>query len=90
MLDFVFIVDTLSQEMDESDDGTKYWVPRVDVEMIPKVGDFFATAELAEVFYKKYAQMGGFDVRLSNKKYNRKGVLTNRYYVCSKEGIPAT
>ncbi|XP_024990577.1 protein FAR1-RELATED SEQUENCE 5-like [Cynara cardunculus var. scolymus] len=38
--------------------------------------------------YRKYANEAGFDVRLSNKKINKKGCITSRFYVCSKEGRP--
>ena len=54
----------------------------------PEVGDHFDSIELAEKYYRRYAELGGFDIRISNKKENTDGKITSRYYVCSKQGKP--
>ncbi|KAJ9538644.1 hypothetical protein OSB04_031377 [Centaurea solstitialis] len=51
-------------------------------------GDYFESVEKAEDFYREYAERGGFDVRVSTKKTNRIGLLTSRYWFCSREGLP--
>ncbi|XP_024966005.1 protein FAR1-RELATED SEQUENCE 5-like [Cynara cardunculus var. scolymus] len=76
------------QDMGETSDGSKYWFPSVDVKYKPKVGDSFESVESAEKMYRKYANEAGFDIRLSNKKINKLGRITSRFYVCSKEGRP--
>ncbi|KVI11002.1 FAR1 DNA binding domain-containing protein, partial [Cynara cardunculus var. scolymus] len=77
-----------SEDMGETSDGSKYWFPSVDVKYKPKVGDSFESVESAEKMYRKYANEAGFDIRLSNKKINKLGRITSRFYVCSKEGRP--
>ncbi|XP_024989154.1 protein FAR1-RELATED SEQUENCE 5-like [Cynara cardunculus var. scolymus] len=76
------------QDMGETFDGSKYWFPSVDVKYKPKVGDSFKSVESTEKMFRKYAKEAGFDVRLSNKKINKLGRITSRFYVCSKEGRP--
>ncbi|XP_024987028.1 protein FAR1-RELATED SEQUENCE 5-like [Cynara cardunculus var. scolymus] len=80
--------DYRSQDMEETFDGSKYGFPSVDVKYNPKVGDSFEFVESAEKIYRKYANEAGFDVRLCNKKINKLGRITSRFYVCSKEGRP--
>ncbi|XP_024977644.1 protein FAR1-RELATED SEQUENCE 5-like [Cynara cardunculus var. scolymus] len=86
--DVFFESDYRSDGMEETNDGSKCWFPNVDAEYKPKVGDGFETVESTEKMYRKYANEAGFDVRLSNKKINKKGRITSRFYVCSKEGRP--
>ncbi|XP_024974846.1 protein FAR1-RELATED SEQUENCE 5-like [Cynara cardunculus var. scolymus] len=74
--------------MGETSDGSKCWFPNIDSKHKPKVGDGFETVESAEKMYQKYANEAGFDVRLSNKKINKIGRITSRFYVCSKKGRP--
>ncbi|XP_024962583.1 protein FAR1-RELATED SEQUENCE 5-like [Cynara cardunculus var. scolymus] len=77
-----------SDGMGETNDGSKCWFSNVDTKYKPKVGDGFETVESAEKMYQKYANEAGFDVRLSNKKKNKIGRITSRFYVCSKKGRP--
>ncbi|KAJ9547351.1 hypothetical protein OSB04_019894 [Centaurea solstitialis] len=74
--------------MEESPGGTKYYMPLVDDSVRPKIGDVYESVDLAEKTYRRYAVVAGFDVRLSNKKENKDGKVTARYYVCSKQGNP--
>ena len=60
----------------------------MDVAFQPKIGDYYESVSVAEATYRKYAEQAGFDVRLSNKKINKLGVITGRYYVCSRMSIP--
>ncbi|KAJ9537753.1 hypothetical protein OSB04_030486 [Centaurea solstitialis] len=80
--------DNISQTMEEDDEGCKFYKPNVDESIRPKVGDVFPTVEAAEKMYRKYASAAGFDVRLSNKKTNKFGITTARFFVCNKEGHP--
>jgi len=43
---------------------------------------------LAEKHYRRYAELGGFDVRIFNKKENKFGKITSRHYVCCRQGKP--
>ncbi|KAJ9565451.1 hypothetical protein OSB04_001417 [Centaurea solstitialis] len=85
---FKLCVDNISQTMEEDADGSKLYTPVVDESLRPKVGDFFETIDVAEKVFRKYAAAAGFDVRLSNKKTNKYGITTARFFVCNKEGNP--
>ncbi|KAI3697309.1 hypothetical protein L6452_30237 [Arctium lappa] len=39
--------------------------------------------------YREYADKSGFDVRLNAKKKNKYDDIQTRWFVCSKEGVPA-
>ena len=60
-----------TQEMILSPGGSKMWIPVMDVVSSIKIGEKFDSVEDAEVRYRKYADIAGFDVRLSNKKTNK-------------------
>ncbi|KAJ0909214.1 putative transcription factor FAR family [Helianthus annuus] len=53
--------------------------------MTPVVGMVFDTVDAAYIFYKAYAQTGGWTVRKGTEHTNH-GVTVNKYFVCSKEG----
>lgn len=74
--------------MHELSNGQKIWIPNVPEDNKPKIGQTFERIDLAEEFYQNYADVAGFEVRLSNKKKNNEGVVTNRYLVCNKQGVP--
>ncbi|XP_024965434.1 protein FAR1-RELATED SEQUENCE 5-like [Cynara cardunculus var. scolymus] len=74
--------------MGESPGGTKLWIPKVDGNICPTVGEFFSSVDSIENMYRKYADVVGFDIRLASKKMNSLGGVQTRYFVCSKEGIP--
>ncbi|KAI9161783.1 hypothetical protein LWI28_020639 [Acer negundo] len=44
----------------------------------------FDSVEDTSAFYHGYSRAVGFDVRLSNKKYDSEGRITNRVWVCEK------
>ncbi|KAJ9547566.1 hypothetical protein OSB04_020109 [Centaurea solstitialis] len=78
--------DELNYLMEQSPGGSKRYFRIVDDLCKPKVGDHFVTIEAAEKHYRKYAMLGGFDVRIHNKKENKIGKITAQHYVCSKQG----
>ncbi|KAJ9566884.1 hypothetical protein OSB04_002850 [Centaurea solstitialis] len=56
--------------------------------MVEEEGDYYESMSVAEATYRKYVEQAGFDVRLSNKKINKLGVITGRYFVFSRTGKP--
>ena len=74
--------------MEEDVDGCKLYTHVVDESVRPKVGDFFRSIDAAEKVFRNYANAVGFDVRLSNKKTNKDGITTARFFVYNKEGNP--
>ncbi|KAJ9566026.1 hypothetical protein OSB04_001992 [Centaurea solstitialis] len=67
--------------------GTRYWVPNVSDNVKLNVGDTFETIEEAETAYRRYADEVGFDVRRSNRKKNKDGVVQTRYLLCNRQGV---
>ncbi|XP_024042986.1 protein FAR1-RELATED SEQUENCE 5 [Citrus clementina] len=51
------------------------------------VGKEFASEEKTELFFTEYARAIGFGVRRHNKRWNTKGMLIGRIWVCSKQGF---
>ncbi|KAI3720290.1 hypothetical protein L6452_21205 [Arctium lappa] len=72
----------------ESPDGAKFFIPKVDDDLKPKINDKFTSVKEAESMCRRYAEKSGFDVRLDAKKTNKYGDIQTRWFVCSKEGIP--
>ncbi|KAL9667091.1 hypothetical protein QQ045_001438 [Rhodiola kirilowii] len=70
-----------------SDSATRYWIPKCPEEFKPRIGMVFHHIDAAITFYKKYAYIAGFSVRLSTTSTRSDGVLTHKYLVCSKEGF---
>ncbi|KAJ9543978.1 hypothetical protein OSB04_023685 [Centaurea solstitialis] len=67
--------------------GSKYWIPNVNVEFIPRINSFFKSYQEAISIYERYADQGGFDVRLSTTVYGKNNIVTIKYAVCSREGV---
>ncbi|XP_024989264.1 protein FAR1-RELATED SEQUENCE 5-like [Cynara cardunculus var. scolymus] len=80
--------DALSQKWGNHQ-GHELWIPKVDGNICPKVGEFFSSVDSVENMYRKYADVAGFDIRLASKKMNSLGGVQTRFFVCSKEGIPS-
>ncbi|KAJ9535940.1 hypothetical protein OSB04_un000894 [Centaurea solstitialis] len=78
-----------TQQIVLSPGGSKLWIPIMDAVSSITIGEEFDSIHSAEERYRKYADIAGFDVRLSNKKTNKLGRVQVRYFVCSKEGQPA-
>ncbi|KAL9662559.1 hypothetical protein QQ045_027392 [Rhodiola kirilowii] len=70
-----------------SDSGTRHWIPKCPDEFKPRIGMLFQHVNDAIKFYKYYAYIVGFSVRLSTTSTRADGVLTHKYLVCSKEGF---
>ncbi|KAK9215764.1 hypothetical protein WN944_007770 [Citrus x changshan-huyou] len=51
------------------------------------VGKEFVSEAEAESFFIEYARVMGFGVRRHNKRWNTKGMLIGRIWVCSKQGF---
>ncbi|KAH9744126.1 protein FAR1-RELATED SEQUENCE 5 [Citrus sinensis] len=56
------------------------------IETMDVLGREFVTDKEADSFFCKYAKAMGFGVRRHNKRWNTKGVLMGRKWVCSREG----
>jgi len=53
--------------------GSKVWIPIIDVSSSFKVGHEFESIESDEQQYRRYVDIAGFDIRLSNKKKKNLG-----------------
>ncbi|KAJ9556340.1 LOW QUALITY PROTEIN: hypothetical protein OSB04_010954, partial [Centaurea solstitialis] len=67
--------------------GTKYWIPYVSDDVKLSVGDGFPSSEAADIAYRKYEDEAGFNVRQSNRKKNKYGLVQTRYLLCSRQGV---
>ncbi|XP_024984098.1 protein FAR-RED ELONGATED HYPOCOTYL 3-like [Cynara cardunculus var. scolymus] len=75
-------------DIGETLEGSKYFIPIVDVALKPKTNAQYATLNDAERMYRDYADKAGFDVHVHAKKTNKHGNIQNRWFVCSREGNP--
>ncbi|KAL9666590.1 hypothetical protein QQ045_000925 [Rhodiola kirilowii] len=66
--------------------GKNYWIPKCPVEIKPVVGMLFPDLDQAILFYKEYARIAGFVVRLATSNMSD-GVVTRKYLVCQREGF---
>ncbi|KAI3747801.1 hypothetical protein L6452_10461 [Arctium lappa] len=64
----------------ESPDGAKFFIPKVDDDLKPKINDKFTSVKEAESMYRRYAEKSGFDVRLDAKKTNKYGDIQTRWH----------
>jgi hypothetical protein len=68
--------------------GTLYEEPIVDEKFMPVVGKVYGTMENCEKMYQDYATASGFDIRKSTQTVNKHDVVTKKYYVCNRTGVP--
>lgn len=61
------------------------FTPACDDALKPFKGRYFSTLEAGIAFYKDYAKVASFDIRLSGAKKSQETVIW-RYVVCSREG----
>ncbi|KAL9658900.1 hypothetical protein QQ045_015562 [Rhodiola kirilowii] len=66
--------------------GRNCWIPKCPVEFKPYVGMQFPNIEKAVLFYKDYARIAGFVVRLATSNRSA-GIITIKYLVCQREGF---
>ncbi|KAJ9543979.1 hypothetical protein OSB04_023686 [Centaurea solstitialis] len=85
--DKVHIIQFQCSKFVYSPQGSKYWIPNVNVEFIPRINSFFKSYQEAISIYERYADQGGFDVRLSTTVYGKNNIVTIKYAVCSREGV---
>ncbi|XP_019176456.1 PREDICTED: protein FAR1-RELATED SEQUENCE 5-like [Ipomoea nil] len=71
------------------EDGAKYWKPTTQNEKTPYEGQQFDTVDTGIDFYVDYAKEAGFDVRHGTKRRNRKGEVSIKHLLCSREGYKA-
>lgn len=55
--------------------------------VVPSIGMKVYSEEEAYNLYNKYAAHVGFSIRRSKCHYNARGLLRQRYYVCSRQGV---
>ncbi|KAM0047426.1 putative transcription factor FAR family [Helianthus debilis subsp. tardiflorus] len=65
--------------------GKLSYIPDVNISKRPQVGMRFRTVDEAYAFYENYAKLGGFTIRKNTQKMI-KGIVTLKYFTCSKEG----
>ncbi|KAL9661297.1 hypothetical protein QQ045_026121 [Rhodiola kirilowii] len=65
--------------------GRNCWIPKCSDELKPHVGMSFPNLDKAVLFYKEYAQIAGFVVRLATSN-SSDGIITIKYLVCQREG----
>ncbi|XP_024988220.1 protein FAR1-RELATED SEQUENCE 5-like [Cynara cardunculus var. scolymus] len=63
-------------------------IPYVPSEFQPVVGSIFASLEDGIEMYRRYADIAGFDIRLSTQKTRKGGIVKLKYVVCHKHGKP--
>ncbi|KAL9686623.1 hypothetical protein QQ045_031016 [Rhodiola kirilowii] len=66
--------------------GRNCWIPKCPDELKPHVGMTFPNLEKAVLFYKEYARITGFVVRLAMSNSSA-GIITIKYLVCQTEGF---
>ncbi|KAK9062811.1 hypothetical protein SSX86_020001 [Deinandra increscens subsp. villosa] len=74
-----------SVNISDSPNGTRYWIPKVPLKFTPVEGSVFTSFKEAQAMYERYAEMAGFDTRLSTLK-KVKGEIRHRYILCNKAG----
>ena len=68
--------------------GAKLWTPSCDEIYKPRTSQHFPTLEDAFLFYREYGRQGGFDVRKSGQKSDRRGNVVSKVLQCNCGGNP--
>lgn len=66
--------------------GSRYWTPVVPDNEKPVEKMLFDSLDQAFEFYSNYARKSGFEPRKSSENKGKHGVITRKYFLCSKEG----
>ncbi|KVI01530.1 FAR1 DNA binding domain-containing protein [Cynara cardunculus var. scolymus] len=82
------VIDQAEQGLSISPGGTNWYTPVVEEVIKPIIGSVYLSLDVAESIYQKYAETAGFEVRRSTQKINPDGVIQNKYFVCSRFGLP--
>lgn len=78
---------TPSQPCESGNSSNTLYYPQVDNDLIPKIGQQFATVDEVQNFYNTYGRAAGFGTRNYSSKKSREGELIRKEYVCCKEGV---
>ncbi|VFQ73603.1 unnamed protein product [Cuscuta campestris] len=65
---------------------SNFFIPPCPTECKPRVGMVFQKLEDGILFYKEYAALAGFDIRMSTTTTSSDGVKVWKYILCSREG----
>ncbi|KAL9685872.1 hypothetical protein QQ045_023326 [Rhodiola kirilowii] len=66
--------------------GRNCWIPKCPDQFKPYVGMTFPNLEKAVLFYKEYARLAGFVVRLATTNSSA-GIISIKYLVCQRQGF---
>ncbi|KAK6159199.1 hypothetical protein DH2020_006513 [Rehmannia glutinosa] len=66
---------------------TKYWIPIVEQDKIPRIGMEFPSLQKGVQFYRDYGSYSGFDIRTSTTRRFRNKDIHVQYIVCNREGF---
>ncbi|KAL9686653.1 hypothetical protein QQ045_031046 [Rhodiola kirilowii] len=66
--------------------GRNCWIPKCPDQFKPYVGMTFPNLEKAILFYKEYARIAGFVVRLATTN-SSDGIISIKYLVCQRQGF---
>nr|KAJ0194630.1 hypothetical protein LSAT_V11C700361970 [Lactuca sativa] len=70
--------------------GLSYWIPIVSDHIKAKIKSTVESYGAALSMYKNYASEAGFDVRLGTIRTTKSGIITQRHFLCNREGKPRT
>lgn len=87
-LHFVLDGNVMSSSYDDSilETTTIAYFPTCPDGMKPIIGQKFSNLEDGVKFYKVYASVCGFDVRMGTRRKSDDGVVKHRYVLCNREG----
>ena len=66
--------------------GEHVYKPDVPVQLIPFKGLVFKSLKLAIKMYSEYAEIGGFDVRLSTQSRFDNKIIKKKHVICNRAG----
>ncbi|KAK3182981.1 hypothetical protein Dsin_030267 [Dipteronia sinensis] len=62
------------------------YIPQVNPECKPKLGQEFASIDDVYEFYNQYANEAGFSIKVNSSRKNKTDEIVRKEYVCSKQG----
>ncbi|KAL4580057.1 hypothetical protein LXL04_016233 [Taraxacum kok-saghyz] len=71
-------------------DGIDFWIPKVPDELKPRVPAHYPSKDAIEEMYYKYALEVGLNFRRNTERKNGLGIITLKYPVCNRQGVPNT
>ncbi|CAI9264858.1 unnamed protein product [Lactuca saligna] len=73
-----------------SPSGSPYWIHVVLDHIKPKINSIVDSCGAALSMYKNYASEAGFDARLGTIRTTKSDIITQRHFLCNREGKPRT